>query len=144
MTVATREVLLDGHAGATHKVAVPVKANQVIRKGWLVAADATGFLVVVTTATGLKGMGIALQDADSTGLANGAILCDVQYGVEVRDNHGADLVVQADLFAKVFAVDNNTVAKTDGTGTRSAAGIFVGFADDGRPLVLFRPFITGL
>ena len=40
-------------------------------------------------------------------------------------------VVQADLGKTCYIVDDETVAKTDGTATRSAAGKVVGLDSDG-------------
>lgn len=114
---------------------LPVKANTVIYNGALVVVDA-GYIAPARTAIGLKACGRAEQTVDNTGGAAGAKTVRVARGAFAANNSAAgDAIAQADLYSTVYFVDDNTVAKTDGTGTRSAAGRFVGFDDTGRPMV---------
>lgn len=56
-----------------------------------------------------------------------------EYGIVRRNKHvlvsnsSADPVTQAELGKQIYIEDNQTVAKTDGAGTRSVAGRFMGF-----------------
>lgn len=119
------------------RVTLLVKANAIGFRGGLVATDATGFAVSGSAiqATGLKIWGIATKDFNNTGGANGAISIDVEGGIYPFANHGADLVVQATMGSTVFAEDDQTVRLTSATSTRSNAGVFIGFDENGLPLV---------
>ena len=47
------------------------------------------------------------------------------------ENYGSDAVVQADLGKTCYIYDDETVAKTNGSSARSAAGKIVGIDSDG-------------
>jgi hypothetical protein len=114
---------------------LPVKANTIIYAGTLVVVDA-GYAAPARTATGLLAAGRAGETVDNTGGAAGAKRVRVDRGAFPANNSASgDAIAQADLLKTVYFVDDNTYAKTDGTGTRSAAGKFVGFNDAGRPVV---------
>ncbi|TMV09824.1 hypothetical protein FGK63_01775 [Ruegeria sediminis] len=101
-----------------------VAASTKIFAGALVMRNATGYLVKGQTATGLVGVGRAEEQVDNSAGANGALTVTVRPGVFRFANSAAgDLITIADIGAKCFAVDDQTVAKTDGTSTRSPAGI---------------------
>ena len=72
-------------------------------------------------------VGIWENDAENTG-ANGAAVGLVRRNKQfLVANSATDPVTQAELGSQVYIEDNQTVAKTDGTGTRSVAGRFMGF-----------------
>lgn len=106
-----------------------VLTNIVIFKGALVVADgATGFLRPGRASTTDRVMGRAdtgtSDRLDMTGKASGSEKLKVDVGVFRWNNSSAgDLIVQADKGKVVYIVDDQTVAKTDGTGTRVAAGV---------------------
>lgn len=113
-------------------ISVPVAANAVIFAGGLTVANATGFAAPGSVATTLTYLGRAEESVDNTGGANG----DKTVTVRRREafywkNHGADLVTQASLGKACYIVDDETVAATNGTNTRSAAGIVVGVDSGG-------------
>jgi len=113
-------------------IAVPVAANAVIHAGALVAANATGFAVPGSVATTLTYLGRADEAADATGYADGIATVQVRRGKAFKfKNSGADPVTQASLGKVCYIVDDETVAATNGTGTRSAAGIVLGIDTDG-------------
>lgn len=113
-------------------IAVPVAANAVIHAGALVAANATGFAVPGAVATTLTYLGRAEEAADATGYADGIATVQVRRGKAFKfKNSGADPVTQASLGKVCYIVDDETVAATNGTGTRSAAGIVLGIDTDG-------------
>lgn len=101
----------------------PVAANVRIWAGSLVAINPAGLAVPGATAANLKGAGVAERRADNTGGTAGAIRVRLR-----RDPHrfansaAADAITLADLGADCFIVDDQTVAKTNGTNTRSVAG----------------------
>lgn len=101
---------------------LPVAAATVIHAGALVAANASGLGVPGSVSTTLTAAGRAEESADNSGGAASAISVTVRRGVFLFKNHGADPVVQADVLKDCFIVDDETVAKTNGTNTRSKAG----------------------
>lgn len=113
-------------------IGVPVAASVKIFAGSLVAANSSGFATPGAVATTLTYLGRAESTADNTGGANGAITVMVRRKKAFKfANHGADLVVQADLGKTCYIVDDQTVAKTNGGSTRSAAGKVLGVEADG-------------
>lgn len=93
-----------------------------IYAGSLVARNATGYLVPGAVATTLLGMGRAEAQVDNTVGADGDVSVAVRKGVFRFANEGTDLVSIADIGSDCFIVDDQTVAKTNGVGTRSVAG----------------------
>lgn len=107
----------------TGSLPVPVAAGAVIHAGALVVANAAGYGAPGSTANNLTYLGRADEHVDNTGGADGAKTVIVRRGVAFRwANSGTDPVTQAELGKAVYIVDDETVAKTDGGGTRSAAG----------------------
>ncbi|MDK3025573.1 hypothetical protein QO239_23545 [Cupriavidus taiwanensis] len=102
----------------------PVAANTNIFAGAIVAIDsATSTATKGATATTLKAVGIAQERADNTGGAAGAIRVKVRRGLwHVANSAAADQITLADVGADCYLVDDQTVAKTHGTNTRSIAG----------------------
>jgi len=108
------------------------KTNTVIWAGAMCGLDASGYVVPYTTATGIKPLGRANVTQDMTGLASGSKTIEVESGIFAWANSSAgDAITIADIGAVVYGVDDNTVAKTDATGTRSAAGIVFDVDADG-------------
>jgi hypothetical protein len=103
----------------------PVGASTRIFAGALIMRNAAGFLVRGAVATGCVGVGIAEEPADNTGGANGAIQVRYQSGLTARFRNATagDLIVQADVGLPAWILDDDQVAKTSGTNTRSRAGI---------------------
>lgn len=101
----------------------PVKAATRIHSGAMVALDATGWALPAATATGLKVLGRAEAPADNSAGANGDTNVKVGAGIYQYGNSASgDLIARADIGADCYAVDDQTVAKTNGGGTRSVAG----------------------
>lgn len=117
---------------AGESIAVPVAANAVIHAGALVVANATGYAAPGSVATTLTYLGRAEEAVDNTGGADGAKTVTIRRKAAFKfANHGADLVTQAELGKSCYIVDDQTVAKTSGTSTRSAAGKVLGVESDG-------------
>lgn len=113
-------------------IAVPVATAVKIYGGALVAANAAGYATPGATATTLTYLGRAESQVDNTAGANGAKTVNVRRGKAFKfKNSGADAVTQAELGKVCYIVDDETVAKTNGTATRSAAGIVLGVESDG-------------
>jgi hypothetical protein len=105
----------------------PVKAATKIFGGSIVCIDTANNLAIPgKTGLGLKYAGVAQEMADNTAGLDGAIRVRVFRGPESLfrfTNLAADLVVLGNIGSLCYMVDDQTVAKTDGTATRSAAGI---------------------
>lgn len=110
----------------------PVKAGVKIYAGAMVAIDATGFAVPASTSTTLKVIGRAEHQVDNTTGANGDKRVRTSAYIHSWANSAAgDLVARTDIGNVCYAVDDQTVAKTNGTNTRSAAGSIFDVDDDG-------------
>lgn len=108
-------------------VPVPVAAAKKIYAGSLVAANATGFATPGATATTLTYLGRAQETVDNSAGAAGAKTVLVRRKKAfLFANLAADPVTQASFGKVAYIVDDQTVAATDGGGTRSAAGKVVG------------------
>jgi hypothetical protein len=101
-----------------------VAAANLIYAGALVMRNAAGHLVKGQTAAGLVGVGRAEERVDNTNGADGAVSLDYRPGCyRYANSGGADEITAADIGGKAYAVDDQTVAKTDGGSSRSPAGI---------------------
>lgn len=101
----------------------PVKASTTIHAGAQVALDGSGWAVPFSTATGLKSVGVATKRADNSGGADGDVSVRVERGIWLMANSAAgDEITRADIGSDCYGVDDQTVAKTHATNTRSVAG----------------------
>ncbi|WP_339844308.1 hypothetical protein [uncultured Halopseudomonas sp.] len=102
----------------------PVAAATRIFAGSLVCLNAAGFAVPGATATTLTARGRAEEQVDNRDGAAGDLKVETRRGVFRFDNSAAaDEITRADILSECYIVDDQTVAKTDGTSTRSVAGI---------------------
>lgn len=110
----------------------PVAAATRIYGGAITAINAANLAVPGSTSTTLKGVGVSEDQADnSAGLAS-AIKVKVRKGVfQFANSASGDLIALADVGADCYIVDDQTVAKTNGTNTRSVAGKVVDVDADG-------------
>jgi hypothetical protein len=101
----------------------PVAANALLYAG-VIAVLQSGNLTKGVTGTGLICVGVTQQRIDNTGGLAGAIVGETQTGVfgPFANSAAGDQITLADVQATCFIVDDQTVAKTNGTNTRSAAG----------------------
>ena len=101
-------------------------AAVLIYAGAIVMRDAAGNLTKGQTAAGLVGVGRANARCDNSAGAAGDAQVEYFGGVfQYENSAAADEITVADIGAKCFAVDDQTVAKTDGGATRSTAGTIV-------------------
>jgi hypothetical protein len=101
---------------------VPVKGATTIFAGALVCLNGT-VAVPGAVSTTLIALGRAEEQKINTG-ADGAVTVRVRRGVfRYANSASADAISWADYGKQVFVVDDQTVAKTNGTNTRSVAGI---------------------
>lgn len=100
-----------------------VAAATKVYGGSLVCINAAGYLVPGTTATTLKAAGRCEKQVDNTLGAAGAKSGKYRPGTyRFANSAAADLITIADIGSDCFIVDDQTVAKTNGTNTRSVAG----------------------
>lgn len=101
---------------------LPVKTATTIYEGTMVALDSTGYAVPAATDTDHRIQGVATDTVVNAG-ASGAKHVKVAIGVFMMNNSAAaDAIAVTERGSECYIVDDNTVAKTDGTGTRSRAG----------------------
>lgn len=101
----------------------PVAAGARIFTGALVAINAAGLAVQGATSATLAGAGTALAPADNTLGADGALRVRVdRRPARFANSAAADAITLADIGKDCFIVDDQTVAKTSATNTRSRAG----------------------
>jgi len=92
--------------------------------GALIMRNAAGFLTRGVTAIGWIGVGRADARADNTASAAGAMNATFRTGVFHFNTLPGDPVVRGGIGRLCFIVDDDTVAATSATNTRSA--VFVG------------------
>ncbi|MCL5266711.1 MAG: hypothetical protein M1469_01230 [Bacteroidetes bacterium] len=109
-----------------------VAAAKHIFAGTQVVKNAAGYAEPATTALAKVALGRAKHEVDNTLGADGDLSITVEEGEFKFDNSAAaDAITIADIGSPCYAVDDQTVAKTDGVGTRSKAGIVTGVDSDG-------------
>ena len=110
----------------------PVAAAKTIYAGALVVLDASGNAAPGSTATGLIARGVAQAAVNNSGGSAGDASVPSRAGVFRFENSAStDAITRAEIGDPCYIVDDQTVAKTDGTSTRSEAGTVVDVDDDG-------------
>jgi hypothetical protein len=105
---------------------IGLAANAKIFAGGIVASNAAGNAVAGSTALGLTVLGVAEKTVDNTGGIAGALSIVPRQGVFGFNNSSAgDAIGAANVGQLCYLVDDNTVALTNGSGTRSPAGTIV-------------------
>lgn len=89
-----------------------------------------GYAKPGATAVGKVAVGRAEADFNNTGAA-GAISLEVRRGIFKFANHATDPVLATGVGAECYIADDQTVAATNGTNTRSRAGIVTAIDTDG-------------
>lgn len=113
---AGRDTPMMGEGGACFRFTVAAGAT--IFPGALVVLDASGDAIPGTVATGLTAAGRAEDGAEA------GERITVRRGIfRMKNSGGGDAITKADWGKAVFVVDDETVARTNGSATRSAAGI---------------------
>lgn len=108
-----------------------VEADAVIYHGALVVLH-DGYARQGGTATDYIAAGIAKKSVDASGLSSGDEVIEVEEGTFLFENsEGGDEITITEIGKVCFIVDDQTVAKTSGTNTRSVAGYVRDVTDDG-------------
>lgn len=102
----------------------PVAAAANLFGGALVCLNSAGFATRGAVSATLRAVGVAIEQANNAGGANGAINVKVRRGVwQFANSSAGDLVTLANVGQQCFIVDDSQVAATNGGSTRSVAGI---------------------
>ena len=117
---------------ASHEFAFPVAAATKIFGGALVCLNSSGYATKGAVSTTLKCVGIADGLADNSAGAAGDIKVKTKRGTfKFANSASTDQITLADVGASAYIVDDQTVAKTNGTSTRSIAGTIRDVESDG-------------
>ena len=108
---------------------VPLAASALVLQGTFAVVNADGYAVSSKDVGGVNQTCVGIWDnsVENPGANGDLIACARRKQQFLVCNSAVDPVTQADLGAKVYIEDNQTIAKTDGTSTRSAGGYFMGF-----------------
>ena len=113
----------DTKARTGDKINLPVAAATTIYAGALVALDASGNATPGATATTLTGLGRAEEHVDNSGGSAGDKRVEIRKGIFLFANSASsDEITRAEIGDDCYIVDDQTVAKTNGSSTRSVAG----------------------
>ena len=110
-------------------VSDPVAAAKKIYAGALVVLNAGGYAEPGATATGLVARGRAETQVDNSAGADGDESVPVRRGIFAFVTDGS--IDRTHIGGTAYIVDDQTVAATDGTGTRSAAGEIIDLDAEG-------------
>lgn len=136
MTAATKNTNTPQRAGNSRGYGVSASTH--CYAGTL-AVLSGGFVEPATTATGLIPVGVFKAEYDNSSGGDGDLTAEVDRGIyRFANSAAADAITNAEIGTVCYAVDDLTVAKTDGTSTRSPAGI-VDHVDDSGVWVLVDP-----
>jgi hypothetical protein len=109
-------------------ISLPMAAATIIYAGAMVASDASGNAVPGTASTALKIWGRAEVQVDNTAGSAGDKRINVKPGVFAMNNSSStDLIAAKNVGQPAYLVDDNTVALTDGNGSRPIAGLIFPF-----------------
>lgn len=116
LSQARQPIEIEGKTGTA-----PVKGATTIWQGALVVAD-SALAVPGKTATGLIVLGVAEETARNAG-ADGAAKVKFRRGTfDFSNSASTDEITAGDIGKDAYIVDDQTVAKTSGSSTRSVAG----------------------
>lgn len=104
----------------------PVAAAVTCLAGAIAVLDAAGNVKPAVTATGLTCVGRFEQTVDNSGGSAGDLTANVMNGIfRYANSASSDLIARAEIGDVCYLVDDQTVAKTDGSSARSAAGTII-------------------
>ncbi|MBB3231710.1 hypothetical protein [Halomonas stenophila] len=129
MVAATKNRNTPTRAG--NRRSAPVAAGALCYAGAIAVGNATGYAEPASTATGLTALGVFHHYQDNVGGADGDQAVEIERGYFHFANDGGDPIDRTMIGSACYLVDDQTVAATDGTGTRSAAGVVDDVDDNG-------------
>jgi hypothetical protein len=100
-----------------------VAATALCYAGAIAVMNATGYAEPGSTDTGLVALGVFAEQVDNSAGADGDLTVEIERGYfRFANSAGGDEIAADDIGKTCYIVDDQTVALTDGTSTRSAAG----------------------
>lgn len=130
MTATTAERLTQKRA--TGKLLGIKLAAQKALVGTIAVLNTSGFAEMGTTATTKKALGVFTETVDNSGGSAGDLAAPIERGTfKFANSSAGDAIAITDYGANCYIVDNQTVAKTDGSSARSIAGVIRGVDPDG-------------
>lgn len=114
-------------------IAYPVAASTKIYAGAIVVVKNAGYAAGGSVATTLTCVGRAEEQVDNSSGSAGDKSVLVRSGRAFRwkNSSGTDAIAAAKIGKDCYIVDDQTVAKTNGSNARSKAGRVVGVDDEG-------------
>jgi len=92
--------------------------------GTIAVLNSSGNAEMGTTATGKVAVGVFDETVDNTGGVAGGVQVATRRGCfQFANSASTDAIANTDIGTTCYIVDNQTVAKTSGTNTRSVAGV---------------------
>lgn len=92
--------------------------------GTIAVLNSAGNAEMATTATGKICVGVFDETVDNTGGSAGGVQVAVRRGCfQFANSASTDALANTDIGATVYLVDNQTVAKTSATSSRSTGGV---------------------
>lgn len=124
-------------------------AAVLIYAGAMLMRNSSGYVTKGATATGLVGVGRAEERIDNSGGSAGDLNVRYRPGVyRFANSTSTDLIGITEIGLPCYAVDDQTVAKTDGSATRSIAGFVEGVDPEGVWVrfdeVLAQAYVAGI
>ncbi len=106
----------------------PVAANTKIYAGSLVCANTTGYVVPAADTAGLKFVGVAIEQMDNTGGANGALTIRLRRSGAFQFD--AASITQAMVGTAMYIVDDHTMDDATGPTNDIRIGVLVKYVSD--------------
>ena len=95
-----------------------------IYDGAIVAMNSSGYATKGAVSATLKALGVAAAYSDNSGGSAGDLKVKVKKGVfRFGNSASSDAITLAEVGGNCYIVDDQTVAKTDGSAARSVAGV---------------------
>jgi hypothetical protein len=133
---ANRDTKKYGSYPIAEEIVLDVAASTTIYKGSMVARDASGNAVPASAAQGLRILGRAEEKVDNSAGIAGAKTVKIRKGVYSFANGATtDALTKADIGRKIYASDDQTLARTSSKGNRPVAGIMVGLESSSKIFV---------
>lgn len=119
---AERNTVRQGADVLLREFDVPLAASKVY-KGGIAVLNSSGYGAAGSTATGLTAWGVWQETVDNSGGSAGDLKAKCRRGAFWFGNSAStDAITRAEIGDNCYIVDDQTVAKTDGSSSRSVAG----------------------
>ena len=114
------------HGNNNFIIDYPLAASTTITHGYIVGVNAAGYLSGAPTLL----LGVATETKTSIGIGDVKVKVESGY-LGFQNGTNADALTIGDIGDPVYLISGNTVGKTNGGGTRLAAGTLVNIEQSG-------------